>query len=510
MKTCFAKGTRVKKANPALLLDHASVVHLGVCRSVERTSRARKMRKAVSASLSATKEGSAQRTFEELLQKYAHVDEGMNVDIREGSQGRCLFWSAADRDIDSAALTLHVPSKYLLSVSLSPPWQYTPAASSYPPLQELLEDAKTPSAVKLAALLLWASSSQLMVKTSASDEVKEFRALWTAYRQYLPQLSEMTSIVCFTPGTPECAALQDEVLEKEVGSIVDGLRLWHTRYFEGTELEVLAPDPQTLLWALAILRTRSLKFPNPDASTIVPQEIMLLTPFIDMANHSAEGGALVNLLSSGLSLSVSGHSATPSSSSTDGPDQGATEATFVYGNFSNRDFMRSFGFVEDANVGEEMDLVVSTPDEQHVVEHLFDHTDAIVTSKGTTFTVLPHQEVVYRCSSSAEALAAWPAEFAGVTDTGFDPQVARAYAVRMAAAAAVLARQCTEQLHHFETTLAEDRALLEDSSVGMTALMEAAVRYRISRKCAIESAQHRIEEYKRDAEHAAQPDNYDK
>eukprot|EP00854_Cymbomonas_tetramitiformis_P008117 gene8117-9645_t len=296
----------------------------------------------------------------------------------------------------------------------------------------------------------------------------------------------------------ECAALQDEVLEKEVGSIVDGLRLWHTRYFEGTELEVLAPDPQTLLWALAILRTRSLKFPNPDASTIVPQEIMLLTPFIDMANHSAEGGALVNLLSSGLSLSTPGSCFKHGGRSTPLPSpsvifryefQGATEATFVYGNFSNRDFMRSFGFVEDANVGEEMDLVVSTPDEQHVVEHLFDHTDAIVTSKGTTFTVLPHQVTQqYILHPESPLLRQERGESFPMGRRRVNAQVARAYAVRMAAAA----------------------ALLEDSSVGMTALMEAAVRYRISRKCAIESAQHRIEEYKRDAEHAAQPDNYDK
>jgi hypothetical protein len=63
-----------------------------------------------------------------------------------------------------------------------------------------------------------------------NEEYSKVQSVWRRYRQFLPGLDEISSVLCFKPGTLETSALQDAVLEYEIGTFQATLSDWYTRY----------------------------------------------------------------------------------------------------------------------------------------------------------------------------------------------------------------------------------------------------------------------------------------
>eukprot|EP00959_Pyramimonas_sp_CCMP1952_P073993 1546523-Pyramimonas_sp.AAC.1 len=123
---------------------------------------------------------------------------------------------------------LHVPLNYMLYVGVTAPFAYTPAAATCGDVMvEFMDSTVVPWSVKLATLLLWATSPS--PKTSKEPDASKVQSAWRRYRQFLPEVDEMTSVLCFKPGTSETSALQDQVLEYEIGTFEATTSEWYSR-----------------------------------------------------------------------------------------------------------------------------------------------------------------------------------------------------------------------------------------------------------------------------------------
>jgi len=86
------------------------------------------------------------------------------------------------------------------------------------------------------------------------------------------------------------------------------------------------------------------------------------------------------------------------------------QVCFSYGEFDNRDLMRSFGFAIERNAADAVGVPVTTQEQGELLQHLFD-----LSSDGATrheAAVLPCRPVVYRCGATGRELSAWEARSA--------------------------------------------------------------------------------------------------
>jgi len=419
--------------------------------------------------------------------------------VREGRCGRGIF-------VDSDALQdayaqksqgdpmrelLRVPMESLLYVGTEPPYTHTHVQDDQGPaqthhlrhaLKSLMEGEEAHWSVKLAALLLWAihPEAETCAEAVAKDKAK---SCWSRYRAFLPELHEMTSLLCFQSESDACAALQDAQLAYEAGTYPATLDKWHRKFFAGGPLAELAASEADLLWALCILRTRSLTLTLPSDP---PQQVMVLAPFVDMANHDSNGLGRIVFDARGIALCMLARTNPIGSDA-------SQEVRFSYGDLDNQDLMRSFGFAVEGNEADAITIQADSEDERAVLTRVFECADMGAGAMSLT----PCTPVVYRCSSSGRALSPWEAEFAGYgPDESYDGKSAAATGRARAKAARSLLKKIKARVDEFPTSEKQDREELELLSGSASPQMCAALRYRIARKVTWRIASENLDAYR--------------
>ena len=167
--------------------------------------------------------------YTDLFKDVCGEEQSARTEVSTGVFGRGLFLKESLRpDDEKDEVLIHVPLRYLLYIGVTAPFVYNSAAAQCDRVMiDFMESPSVPWSVKLATLLLWATSATF--EAGEEPEVSAVRGTWRRYRQFLPELEEMTSILCFKPGTAETSSLQDEVLEYEIGTFEATLSEWYSR-----------------------------------------------------------------------------------------------------------------------------------------------------------------------------------------------------------------------------------------------------------------------------------------
>eukprot|EP00899_Mesostigma_viride_P010051 jgi/Mesvir1/19047/Mv12810-RA.1 len=488
------------------------------------------------------------------------------IELRSSKEGlRGLFFTVDAKSPDARLaeptssgpveqlLLLAVPFELLLYVSLEPPWRFNEDASVDGHLKALCESSGMLQAkMKLALLLLWATGgpagastppAHAQASTSPAQGQREESSLnltrtqrmWRDYLFWLPTGDQQTTTVAFT--SADVSELQDAELEAEVLANEAGVdKLWRVLadFAAGTPLgDALGDTPDNFRWALATVFERSLTVPFPalaqDEGTSSPSTgdqgpsrdqgaeplMLVLAPFIDMANHSNAleeyGNAMLSYVPAdddvirGLAslreptgaVSLEPSIVSPgqcAGADPPGQDAGAgslvtdaspiqphllltyresaaapgREACICYlENAENRDLLRSFGFSLQNNPADQLTLLATSPAELAVLRKLFQ--------------VASIEEASAPDGTRATYASVYP-NVAGPTATSNEdlPTGEREAAARLMA-------QCEAMLASFPTTLKEDEALLAApaapaSKGGLSARARAATAFRAEKK----------------------------
>eukprot|EP00891_Asterochloris_glomerata_P000122 jgi/Astpho2/122/fgenesh1_pg.00004_%23_31_t len=270
-----------------------------------------------------------------------------------------------------------------------------------------------------------------------------------------------------------------------------------------SELQSLGVTEKDFDWAASVLLSRS--FVYGDAS----QHVTL--PVIDMANHSLQPNATMNLVASpdGCQGQQAVEDVCDPQELTCRPAQfvlltsqaisAGEEVTISYGPWPNDVLLQQWGFVPGFNPYDAVALFDN-------FEDLLCHIAACNSERDVSPTELSleqRQQAAQRARALQEALEIEDTSQLLVTAEGLDQRLAWvmpylpgdragknnncAYSGRPAGPGPLLAQRCGELLLQFSTSAAEDEALLTAGQLAND--VELAVRFRLGKKLLLENAQ---------------------